>query len=118
MTQAIDTLVAEIEADEEEYVMTWTEDQDYFVDGIGVILADTEHGEGFDELRANYMNDGTELDWGEMTPVAEKCYYDIFDEVNRRLEPTAEMLEIGTDANDEYVDAFDEQLCLYLSYCM
>ncbi len=108
MTEAINTI-------EEEYVLTWAEDKDYFIQGIGEVLADPSYNdEGFEELLANYMEDGEELDWGEMTKAAETCYYNIFDEVNRRLEPTAEMLEIGTEAEEEYVEAFDDQLCMNL----
>ena len=38
----------------------------------------------------------------------------IFDEVNRRLDPTVEMLEIGSEANEEYDEAFDDQLHMNL----
>ena len=97
------------------YIMTWDEDQDYFVQGIGEILADPSYDkEGLDELLANYMKDGSELDWEVMTKSAETCYYNIFDEVNRRLDPTVEMLEIGSEANEEYVEAFDDQLHMNL----
>ena len=115
MTQTTVAPIIEIETDEDEYVMTWAENKQWFIDGIGECLADPSYDdEGFDELLANYMNDGTELNWEEMTKAAETCYYNIFDEVNRRIEPTAEMLEIGSEADEEYVEAFDEQLCLSL----
>ncbi len=95
--------------------MTWAEDKQFFIDGIGECLADPSYNnEGFEELLANYMENGIELDWDEMTKAAKTCYNNIYDEVNWRLEPTAEMLEIGTEINDEYIEAFDEQLYLHL----
>ncbi len=101
--------------DADEYVMTWAEDKESFIQSIGEVLADPSYDdEGFDELLANYMKDGLELDWGEMTKNAQTCYYNIFDEVARRIEATAEMLEIGSDADEEFVEAFDEELCLNL----
>ena len=115
MTQTTIAPTIAIDTDEDEYVMTWAEDKDWFIQGVGEILADPSYSdEGFDELLANYMEDGTELDWETITKAAQTCYYNIFDEVNRRLEPTAEMLEVNGVIGDEYIEAFDEELCLHL----
>lgn len=93
-----------------EHVLTWSANKDYFVQGIREILADTSYDhEGFDDLLSNYM-ETDELDWGTISNAAQTCYYAIYDEVNRRLEPTASMIDINNIENEEYIEAFDEEL--------
>ncbi len=113
MTQT--TVAPTFEIEEEDYVLTWEEDEQYFVDSIGEILADPSYDdEGLDELKAHYKENECFLDLGDMDPSAFACYLNMEDEIDRRLEPTAEMLDMESIACQEYRDACQDQIEMHL----
>ena len=113
MTQT--TIAPTFEIEEEEYVLTWEEDEQYFTDSIGEILADpTYDDEGLDELKAHYKENDGFLNLGDMNPLALACYFNIENEIDRRLEPTAEMLDAESIICEEYREACQDNIEMHI----
>ncbi len=112
MTQT--TVAPTFEVEEEDYVLTWENDEQYFTDAIGEILADPSYDdEGLDELKAHYKENGF-INTGDLNSLALTCFLNMEDEIDRRLEPTAEMLNMESITCEEYREACQDSIEMHL----
>jgi hypothetical protein len=98
-----------------EDLITFENDKEYFVSGIGEILAslccDVSH---WDDL-VSHFNTYECFDRDEFTKEVEDCYYNVLDEVEDRLKGEGvEFPKKETFDYEDFVDEFDDYLVMFM----
>jgi len=98
-----------------EDLITFENNQDYFVHGIGEILASLQCDVTYWKNLVDHYNTYECFDRDEFTKEVEDCYYNVLDEVEERLSGEGvDFPKKETNDYEDFVDEFDDYLAMFM----